>query len=248
MVAQDLNIPLRSLGFNFDADIEESFYDRDPANEELDVEIQNDAPGKPTILSFGGCGVQEKTGEAFYGWSKAIYDFPQYTHISVRDSYHCWYFNGIRGASVDILSTLDFLTGLLLPKPPLLVTCGTSGGGFAALLFGSMLRADHILALAPQTLLKDGIKSQADGHIHRVYAALNERPVDKFYTDLSNLSFDTSDTEIVYSPEEEVDTFHARRMEDKAGIRYTLSRGTHGEVAKYFRDDGLLNKKLASYL
>lgn len=225
--------------------LEDSFYNRDLSNESLDVMVQNMAARKPLIISFGGHG----DGEALYGWSKAIYDFPEYSHVSVRDSFHCWYFNGIRGATIDIGKSAHYLSGFITDfKAPMTVTCGTSGGGYAAMLFGSLLKVDNILALAPQTLLQDGISNQTGGVYQRVHAALKERPQDKMYTDLRNFSFDNIDTEIVYSFEDKVDEFQALRMEDKPGIRYTLSRGSHGEVAKYYRDDGYLSNQLRSYL
>lgn len=246
---RELEVPRGPKGINFGGEVPTNFKERDLPNEPLDVLIQNRQVGLPLALSFGGHGEHHETGEAFYGWSKAIYEFPEYSHATVRDSYAAWYFNGIRGASTSIESTVEYLDDLIDSfNPSFVLCCGTSMGAYAAILFGVLLNVDHVLALAPQTLLEDGVRSQADGNISKVYQALEVRPHEDGYRDLTNLVNDRTAVEIVYSEEDEVDRFHALRLEDMKNVTYTLSAGTHGEVAKYWRDNGSLSEKLRSYI
>ncbi len=71
----------------------------------------------------------------------------------VKDHAQCWYQRGLLGLSHDIPSTVEAFKEILAESLPNLRSFGASAGGFAAILFGIMLKARKIVAFSPQTLL-----------------------------------------------------------------------------------------------
>jgi hypothetical protein len=75
-----------------------------------------------------------------------------YKHIFVRDIFKQWY---IAGINVEINSPeklLDFLRQET--KGYKIITLGSSAGGYAAVLYGSLLNADQVMAFNPQFEIK----------------------------------------------------------------------------------------------
>lgn len=74
--------------------------------------------------------------------------------IFLRDFSQSWYQSGLPGQTDSLLATADLLRQHIQQQEIRhLVTVGNSMGGYAALLFGALLKADVILAIAPQTYL-----------------------------------------------------------------------------------------------
>lgn len=103
--------------------------------------ISVDARGHAlTVVAFSGMASKNR----IYEWTRS-FDGIEANFIGVRDDSRRWYQLGtseiteaVRGAVVRLRSAR-------------VMTIGGSAGGFAALLFGRMLRADRILALSPQS-------------------------------------------------------------------------------------------------
>ncbi len=68
------------------------------------------------------------------------------------DKTNTWYHRGIEGKSSDIPSTVAYLRTVIAGYSRV-VFIGSSAGGYAALLFGSLLAVDTVLAFKPQTIL-----------------------------------------------------------------------------------------------
>jgi hypothetical protein len=111
-------------------------------------------PGEPLLVAFGG----------FAGKLGATppFEFFRLTHrlrvnkAYLRDLDQCWYHAGLRGITRGVADTADFLSGLVeASRAPRTVVFGSSMGGYAALLFGSMVDATAIHAFSPHISLRD---------------------------------------------------------------------------------------------
>ena len=63
------------------------------------------------------------------------------------------YHKGIQGISHNIESTVKYLKEKINNRYKKVIFMGLSGGGYAAILFGSLLNVDHVIAFFPTTIL-----------------------------------------------------------------------------------------------
>jgi len=66
------------------------------------------------------------------------------------DRHRMWYHRGIDEVSNDIAGTLSYLAEQIKPYKRV-IFIGSSAGGYAAILFGSLLAVDTVIAFRPQT-------------------------------------------------------------------------------------------------
>ena len=101
---------------------------------------------------------------------------------------------------------------------------GNSMGAYAALLFGTLINADHILAIGPETLLKlPGSRSRA---------FIGSRPDTGFDDLLPYLSLPSAGrkTDIIFGESDLIDVHCARRVACLDGIHIRSLRGVGHEV------------------
>lgn len=211
------------------------------------IEIEFAANRENLYVFYGGisAGIGMNVLE-FYKVSRIIDE----NKIFVRDFSQCWYHEGLPGISNDIDSTvahIDHLIKQINPKRTFFV--GNSMGGYAAILFGSLLGNIDVIAFAPQTFicpilrLKHG-DSRWQEQVNETYSKsiLKRREFDLRPLLLcSNQSLKVS---IFVSTEDRLDYIHAARVKDIAGVRvYEYESGGHG-VVKMLRD----NDKLAAIM
>lgn len=78
--------------------------------------------------------------------------FPNYDKKFIVDLNQCWYHKGIEGFTTNISETTDYLEKIISGYEKV-VFIGTSSGGYAAILFGSLLNISTVIAFIPQTIL-----------------------------------------------------------------------------------------------
>ena len=78
--------------------------------------------------------------------------YPEYDKLFLKDEKVRWYTEGITDISFDISETVDYLKEYISEYSKV-IFIGASMGGFAALLYGSILNVDTIIAFRPQTFL-----------------------------------------------------------------------------------------------
>lgn len=95
----------------------------------------------------------------FFEWYRSRIN-KAYKHIFVRDVFKQWYLMGI---SAEI-NTSQKLTEFLRKETEgyNIVTVGSSAGGYAAILHGSLLNAKYIIAFNPQFELKSLLKESSE--------------------------------------------------------------------------------------
>lgn len=103
--------------------------------------IQIDARGHElTVVAFSGMASKNR----IYEWTRS-FDGIQANFIGVRDDARRWYQLGTSDIIEVVRGAVVCMSGARV------MTIGASAGGFAALMFGRILRADRILVWSPQS-------------------------------------------------------------------------------------------------
>lgn len=202
-----------------------------------------DLVGSPVLLvAFGG--LQNRIAGAPPFEFLRMIGSDDVDKLFVRDLGQGWYQHGVRGHSEDIDSTASWLRGILHEHPhERVVTLGTSAGGFAALLFGSLLGVDQVLAFGPQTSIRR--RDRAMSLEHRWKAQITEVrrtvPPAALVEDVRPAMRRAAGTrfDIWVGMKDPRDVLQARRLRRVEGVTIHHVGGGHN-VAKTLRDAGEL--------
>lgn len=202
------------------------------------VEFNKDI--KPLIITFGGI-----SG----GMQGPLFEFKKFLSknidchvIFIRDTNQSWYHKGVIGFGENINEVKNNIREIINKiNYSMIITIGGSMGGYAALLFGSLLPVNGIIAFGPQTFIdKDNIKKYKDNRFESQMENLYNNNNDDTYYDLSKLSFQNINVQIIYGSECDLDKIHAERMKNK-NVIVTGECFGHG-VVKNLRNNGMLVK------
>lgn len=122
------------------------------------------------IVSFAGLakGVGNSTQFEFLNFLEKHFDYAE-RHFYM-DIYNKWYHNGIENISNNIESTVTFLSEQIKDYKNV-IFIGSSCGGYAAILYGSLLNINTVIAFRPQTIIPDWLNSK---DINLKYSNLND--------------------------------------------------------------------------
>jgi hypothetical protein len=172
------------------------------------------------VIVFSHIG--EKPGRfSFYGTFRDI----AVNKLFVNTPANCWYRDGVPGIGDCIESAAEGIRIIMQEIAPRSVMCiGNSMGAYAALLFGALVNADHVLAFGPETLLRLAHS--------RSRAYIGNRPPTPFDDLLPYLSQPAAGrkTDIVIGESDLVDVHCARRIAHLDGVRIRSLRGVGHEV------------------
>jgi hypothetical protein len=122
------------------------------------------------FLSFGGVRMGAGIPPAEFHASLRGRDVPGYF---IKDFRQSWYQEGLLGHSTDIAGTEAVLRALVARHSPKhVVTLGVSSGGYAAILFGTLLGVDRVAAFSPHTAV--------DHEVVKLYAGFDTPPPEQF--------------------------------------------------------------------
>ena len=122
------------------SDTDAFYFERSPAGE---------AKANTLLVVFSGFGLSESPPTFIF--VKSLQKYTRCDKLFVRDLSKTWFLcNPELGSPEDICATIETYRK---PHHTRVLTLGSSAGGFAAMLFGKMLRASATLAFAPQTTL-----------------------------------------------------------------------------------------------
>ena len=206
--------------------------------------------GHRTVLAaFGGiAGALGIPPFEFFRMSQA-YDVAR---VFVRDLGQSWYHGGLPGHASDLEGTGDGLrTTLAGLDAERVVFVGNSMGGYAAMLFGSMLDVDEVLAFAPQSFIDvENRRRKRDRRwpeqMKRAQALAGGRAEDLLPILAEYRG--SMRVRILYSRKHRLDRVHAERLESVPCVELRAFRaGGHGLI-KALRDDGTLHDVLAGAL
>ena len=106
------------------------------------------------IISFGGCALKLGGILPFECLKSLTIWFPNANLRFIVDKNHAHYHKGIDGISTTISETKVFLEKIISGYKKV-VFIGISAGGYAAILFGSLLHISYVISFVPQTILKN---------------------------------------------------------------------------------------------
>ena len=175
-------------------------------------------------------------------------------HIFLRDLHKQWYLSGINDFLNDPNKVFEFLKNESIGYR--VITIGSSAGGYAALLFGSMLKCDRIYAFNAQLNLRITMKNSNHLTDPILFEKVKEKDFEYFF-DLSNFLNNKTDNYYFQSCNSKMDVEQFDGINKKAQntlktIRFQTSN--HGfpflrinllSVLSFdkFKIDSLVNKK-----
>ena len=109
---------------------------------------------KHLIVSFGGHALQFGGILPFEFLNYLSSTYATCDLLFFLDKKQCWYHEGIEDLTTSIEETVVYLNQLV-QKYEKVLFMGTSAGGYAALLFGSLCQVPGVLCFIPQTILKN---------------------------------------------------------------------------------------------
>jgi hypothetical protein len=197
----------------------------------------NIIPGKnkdKLIVSFSGQGNGMGTLPQFEFVNFLCRHFSDAEKHFYLDIYSKWYHKGIVGLSDNIDETVKYLAEQIKGFTNV-IFIGSSAGGYAAILFGSLLNIDTVIAFKPQTVLpyyspifdpryvdlKSVINSVTQYYI---YGDLSINLEDDSYHHISHCENIVVGTNVVLHREYEVDL---KNMRDKGDL-YKIMNGLIG--------------------
>lgn len=163
--------------------------------------------------------------------------------IVLRDLDSSWHHRGVRGISRDIYGTIAFLKKKIEEKNHGRVVCaGIAAGGYAALLVGSTLKADEILAFSPHTFLdRQNRELHADNRREKRIGGISDF-VTPIHSDLSRtLESSLTDRTVVHiyaCREDPLDTAHTGHLSSFDALCFHLFDGPCRDIGKYLRNSG----------
>ena len=132
------------------------------------------------IVSFGG--YAPTCQRAPREFSKFLeHHFPDQEVLYLGDTSCSTYHKGILGVSTSVDETTEYLRKETVGRSPL-IFIGTSGGGYAAILFGSLLNVDHVIAFIPPTIL---YRDDKEPRYKNLRPLMNARTQYQLFADLS---------------------------------------------------------------
>lgn len=192
-------------------------------------------PGLPLIICFAGLGDQfefKKTLSTYY--VNVIY---------VRDLSHRWYLKELNGIGNNVLENKSFFAlEISRMKPSHLITIGASAGGFGAVLYGSLLNADSIVAFSPQTFRMKWLCLCTWDYrwLDRMVDIYDGAGVSRKYLDLKALTAAFKGKLILYYDRtNRLDNIHGARIKGKQVTHATYDFGGHNLV-QILKQKGLL--------
>jgi len=188
-----------------------------------------------------------------YEWKRNKYTKAK-KHIFLRDLHKQWYLSGINDTVNNPEKVLDFLRSETIGYR--VITIGSSAGGYAALLFGSMLKCDRIYAFNAQLNLRITMKNSNPLTDPILFDKVKEKDFEHFF-DLSNFLNNKTDNYYFQSCNSKMDVEQFDGINKKSQnllktIRFQTSN--HGfpflrinllSVLSFdkFKIDSLVNKK-----
>jgi hypothetical protein len=175
--------------------------------------------------------------------------------LFVRDPSQAWYHRGIPGHGSTLLELAQSLKRRLArERVERLIVAGNSAGGYAALVFGTLLGADIALCFAPQTVLDLNVLATMGDHRwdDRLTEQTAAGAIDARFTDLTSVLSEArrarSAYRIYFDTTLRPDRLHAERLSGLQGVRlYRFGQGSHS-IARALRDSGALRRVLRQAL
>ncbi len=162
--------------------------------------------------------------------------------LFIKDVFKCWYQLGIDGLGTSLQDTIDFLEGFIKPYKNT-VFVGNSMGGYAAILFGLLIEPTNVVAISPQSYLKnDDVLNDHRWETYFERARKNNKNIS--FLDLREVE-KKSDCKIAiyYSFNDFLDKSHIDLLESVHNVQKIPCYGTtHASLVSKLNSSNLLSK------
>lgn len=205
------------------------------------------ADSETLILIFGGIkGAMGMPTFEFYNSTSIL----NHHRVFFRDLSQRWYHLGLAGITKDIDQTKDYIRLTIdRIKPKEIIFVGNSMGGYAAILFSSLLNKGRVVVFSPQTFISPLKKLKARDFRWKIptlstYIHALSKPR---YFDLSELLEKSERENLIdlhVSSFDRLDMLHAENIANFDNVRiHSHALGGHNLV-RHLRDNGLLREIL----
>ena len=164
--------------------------------------------------------------------------------IFVRDVEQCWYHKGLLGISHDLQTTALFLKSEIdRLNVEEVYFVGNSMGGYAAILFSTLVGRGEVIAFAPQTFISPELRQKySDARWSRQMLKTHDVPTEKAF-DLRTLLLSSElipRISIFVSRDDVLDCIHANHIRNIPNLDiYYFSGGGHA-IIKQLKEEGKL--------
>jgi acetyl esterase/lipase len=221
-------------------------------DDDVPLSLDIDGDSRTLLIAFGG--MRGRIGMPPFEFLSLTGTIPV-KRLFVRDLRQAWYHRGMPGHGTKLIDVAEALKELLARhEVERLVVAGNSSGGYAALVFGTLLGADTVLCFAPQTILDLDVLAAMDDHrwdepLIELTAA---QALDPGWVDLRSAlpaaRHANTRYNIYFDESLDVDRLHAERLGQVEGLRlYRFGGGGHYLIRR-LRDAGALEQLLRSAL
>jgi hypothetical protein len=212
----------------------------------IPLKVEMESESSTLLLAFGG--MNQRIGMPPFEFFSMAGEIPV-KRIFARDLRQAWYHCGVPDGGENLQGVRDHLQELIVrERVERVIVAGASAGGYAALVFGTLLGADVVLAFAPQTVLDLDVLGAMDDHRWDDHLKpLRARgELDRDWIDLREAlpGARVADTryEVYYDVTLSADRLHAERLRGLDGlVLYGFGHGGHGLVRR-MRDSGALER------
>lgn len=244
------------MGFGFNAYSTDGLIDG--VGGDVDYIIERNSHGAPLVISFSFAQWGDSCDFDFYGRLKKLetsIDGP-INKIFLRDRSNTWYQNGCVGLGENIEQVTKSLERFIAElNPSDIYLIGQSMGGYAALIFGAVLKVNKVISFAPMSFLSvEKLKNYGDTRYLSAMETIERIDGSLKYTDIVSLyeeSLSNPEVHVVFGSksnksDEEVnlDALHALRLES-IGNSHIYSYEDAGHlVVKHLSDLGEMDDLL----
>ena len=180
-------------------------------------------------------------------------DNKSYDKLFLRDVKRNYYMDGLGKTTNDFYETIDFIKKIISKKNyENIFSLGSSSGGFAAILFGNILKFNKVLVFNPQTVLSKEKENEIKDFYfaNRASKELREKNIsDKYFQSCLNLKklipF-TTQVEIHYSGLSKIDKNHATNIEHDNCVLIEYQSSSH-LLAYQLRKSGKLKSIILDF-
>ena len=197
------------------------------------------------IFIFSGMPVTPDGQWSPFQFVRSTSDLPA-DKVYLRDLKRAWYQLGIEPLTRAVDDTAALLCEYVVTRGARrVITFGSSSGGFAAILFGHLLGADEVHAIAPRTYVDIDNRLKYDDffmdeYVEALYAAPD---IQREYFDLRAVLSEGSSARcfVHFARDRRIDVANARHLEGVANVfLLEYDRGGH-QLARTLRDSGRLH-------
>ena len=204
----------------------------------IDISYQD----KPLLIAFGGIsGPIGMPPFEFFNLARNL----DVNKIYLRDLSQTWYHSGLPGISKNIDETASFLKGKIDESgADKVVVVGNSMGGYAAIIFGILIKADIVHAFSPHTFIKDANFIRSKEQIRNVHNNFYNKYFDLY--EVMKLHNNLGEFNIYYDSKDKIDKKHAMHLNSSQNITLHSFRGGGHCLIKVLRDSGELQNIVIS--